>query len=115
MNLKAVQQLILISLEKLKEILGDHTSTKKALQTLKDNIQPMIDGCADNIKITIYLDDVLDGSIEIKAGQAENFLRITIKNNGDITHNWNKTIQELTFEKCGKDVRFCLSYESIKM
>ncbi|XP_078318198.1 uncharacterized protein LOC144620654 [Crassostrea virginica] len=98
----AVEQLIQISLEKLKEILGDHDSTKKALYTLRDRIQPMIDGCADNIKITIYLDDVLNGSIEIKAGQAENCLRITIKNNGDIIHNWTKTIEELTFE-CGKD------------
>ena len=106
--MKAVEQLIQKSIEKLKEILGDHNSTKKALYTLRDRIQPMIDGCADNIKITIYLDDVLDGSIEIKAGQAENCLRITI-NNGEITHNWTKTIEELTFE-CEKDVRFvCLS------
>lgn len=72
----------------------------------------MIDGCADNIKITIYLDDVLDGSIEIRAGQAENCLRITITNNGDITHNWTKTIKALTVE-CEKDVRLCLPYESI--
>ena len=72
----------------------------------------MIDGCADNIKITIYLDNVLDGYIEIKAGQAENCLRITIKNNGDITHNWTKTTKALTVES-EKDVRLCLPYESI--
>ena len=110
--MKAVEQLIHRSIEKLKEILKNHDSTKEALYTLRDKIQPMIDGCADNIKIIIYLDDVLDGSIEIKAGTEENCLRITIQNNGNITHNW-KTIEELIL-RAEADVRYvCLSiYES---
>ena len=112
MILKAVEQLIHKSLDKLKKLWREHGATKDALNILRDKIQSMIVGCADNIKIVIYLDEVLDGSIEIKAGKAENRLRITIKNNGDITHMWTKIIEKLTF-KVEKDVRFfCLSYES---
>lgn len=85
------------SLERLRYILSNHGATKNTLCTLRDNIQRMIEGCADNIKITIYLDDVLDGFIEIMAGQEENLLSISIKSNGDMTHSWNRRTNELTF------------------
>lgn len=88
--MKAVEQLIHRSLEKLKDILRNHVATKEALLTLRDTIQQMIEGCADNITIIIYLDEVLDGFIEIKAGQAKNRFRVTIKSNGEITNNWTE-------------------------
>ena len=86
-HLKKVHSTIQKALSKLKHILRDHEGTRKALCTVRDEIQNQIEKYADNVIVVIYLDEVLDGSIEIRVGRAENQVRVSIKSNGDITYD----------------------------
>lgn len=93
-HLKEVHATIQKASGKLKHILRDHDATREALNTVRDEIQNEIEKFADNVKVVIYLDKVLDGSIEIRAGRAENQVRVSIKSIGDIKYHIKKTLLE---------------------
>ena len=91
-HLKEVHTTIQKALRKLKHILRDHEGTRKALCTVRDEIQNKIEKYADNVIVVIYLDEVLDGSIKIRVGRAENQVRVSIKSNGDITYDMKRSL-----------------------
>lgn len=53
-----------------------------ALQRLWLDINPHVKNCADNVKLTIYMNDI---NIVIYAGKGENEIVITIEDNGNLT------------------------------
>lgn len=44
--------------------------------------------CAENVKLDIYVNDVLDKPIIISSGSKENYLQITIRNDGTVIRKW---------------------------
>lgn len=57
------------------------------------NIQVEIDEdmklyAAENVKLVIYVNDVLDKPIIISSGSKENHLQITIRNDGTVIRKW---------------------------
>lgn len=57
---------------------------------LRDSLLEMVKSCADNVEIAIYVNHILDRAIVIERGKCENRIRITIKSNGKVTHDWTK-------------------------
>lgn len=62
----------------------------EGLFELRDSLYRMVKSCADNVEIAIFVDHILDRPIVIKRGNCENRIRISIKSNGAVTHNWTK-------------------------
>lgn len=57
---------------------------------LRDALNKMVKRCADNVEIAIYVNHYMDQPVVIKRGNCENRIRITIKSNGEVTHDWTK-------------------------
>lgn len=93
-HLKEVHDTIQQASGTLKHILRDHDATREALNTVRNEIQNEIEKYADNVEVVIYLDEVLDGSIKIRVGRAENQVRVSIKSNGDIKYHMKRTLSE---------------------
>lgn len=67
---------------------------------LRDSLQEMVKCCADNVEIVIYVNHILDQAIVFKRGKCENRIRITIKSNGKMTHNWTKETRSKKLWDC---------------
>lgn len=57
---------------------------------LRDSVNEMVKNCSNNVQIAIYINHILDQPVVINRGNIENRIRITIKSNGEVTHNWTK-------------------------
>lgn len=57
---------------------------------LRDGITEAVKNCSDNVRVVIYIDDVLDEPIFIGIGAQENHLIISIRNNGKVEYRWTK-------------------------
>lgn len=55
-----------------------HQHQKSVFYEVRDNIDKIVQSCADNVKVKIYF-DMLDDPIKIYAGKAENVPEIYIK------------------------------------
>lgn len=60
---------------------------RDAICKLRQNIDLIMKNCADNVKFTLYINDV---KIEIWAGKMENEIVTTIEYNGDTQIYWPK-------------------------
>lgn len=67
-----------------------YNEQKEAFRELRDGICDIVKSCADNIRVVIYIDEVLDQPITVVVGKEENRLRITIKKDGRVTFFWTK-------------------------
>lgn len=56
----------------------NHTHQKSVFYEVRDNIDKIVQSCADNVKVKIYF-DMLDDPIIIYAGKAENVLEILVR------------------------------------
>lgn len=72
---------------------------KQGLYSARDEIVGLVDGCSDNVCLSIFVDDVLDQPIVIKNGE-DNVLFISIRSNGTLKSTWKKR----TIMKKGKDL-----------
>lgn len=75
---------------RVKKKFEDHKVEKEAYFCIRDGFTSLIESCADNVRVVLYVDDILDEPIVVKMGDQENRLRITIKTNGTITYKWTK-------------------------
>lgn len=75
---------------RVKKKFEGHQREKEAFYCIRDVFTPMIKSCADNVRVVLYVDDILDDPIVVEIGDEENRLRITIKTNGTVTYNWDK-------------------------
>lgn len=56
----------------------------------RDKIHDLVKMCSDNVKIFIFVNDVLGKPIVICAGKMKNVVHITVKTSGIVTHDWKK-------------------------
>lgn len=63
---------------------------KKAFFNLRGGIHNFVSGCVKNVKVTIYIDEVLEDPIEVIAGAGDNELVITIDENAHVNYDWTK-------------------------
>lgn len=75
---------------KVKANVKGHEITEEAFYELRDEISHIVKNCADNVKVVVYFDFVLDKPLTVGFGKEENRLRITIKKDGKITLSWTK-------------------------
>lgn len=63
---------------------------RNAYYNLRDNIPSYLKTCADNVELVIYVDDVLEQPIHVRAGKGENGVAITIRIDGTLAVKWTK-------------------------
>lgn len=63
---------------------------KRVFFQLRGGIHNFVSGCVKNVKVTIYIDEVLEDPIEVIAGAGDNELVITIDENADVSYDWTK-------------------------
>lgn len=73
---------------RVKKKFEGHQREKEAFYCIRDGFTPLIESCADNVRVALYVDDILDEPIIVGIGDEENRLRITIKTNGTVTYGW---------------------------
>nr|XP_034312015.1 uncharacterized protein LOC117684354 [Crassostrea gigas] len=76
--------------KRIKEKFKDHSELKTAFYKLRGKIHTFIGNCVNNVKVTIYIDEVLDDPIEIRAGAGENDFIITIDKDANVTYSWTR-------------------------
>ena len=76
----------------------DHKLDKESFYTVRDGICQIVRSCYDDITVVIYFDDVLDDPLEMKVGDGNNRLVISIRQ-GHISLSWaKKTWSKLFFD-----------------
>lgn len=78
-----------------------HQLEKETFYCIRDGFSSLIKSCANNVRVVLYVDDILDKPIAVRVGNEENRLRITIKTNGTVTYSWTKE----TWGKIFRDVK----------
>lgn len=76
--------------KRVKDNFKDHDELKKAFINLRGGIHNFVSGCVKNVKVTIYIDEVLEDPIEVIAGAGDNELVITIDENAHVNYDWTK-------------------------
>lgn len=86
---------------RVKEKFKGHEQKREAFYSIRDGFCAMIQSCAKDVVVVLYVDDILDEPIKVDIGKQRNRLRITIKTNGTVTYRWTKE----TWKKIFKDVK----------
>lgn len=70
----------------------DFEAQRQGFFDARDIIHDLVKMCSDNVKIFIFVNDVLGSCkpIVICAGKMENVVHITVKTSGIVTHDWKK-------------------------
>lgn len=85
--------------KRVKDNFKDHDDLKKVFYKLRGGIHNFVSGCVQNVKVSIYIDEILEDPIEVLAGAGDNELVITIDENADVSYEWTKE----TWSKIIKD------------
>lgn len=72
----------------MKEKIKDKQNILDGLSNIRREINETVSGCADNIRVIIYIDRVLDEPMVFCHGKEENRLVITVKSDGKIDYTW---------------------------
>lgn len=75
---------------RVKKKFDGHQQQREAFYCIRDGFTPMIETCADNVEVVLYVDDILDEPIIVRIGDEQNRLVITIKTNGTVKYRWTK-------------------------
>lgn len=96
MNVKALQK----AFNRVKDKFRNNEHQKVPFFKVRDNIDRVVQSCADNVKVKINC-DLLDDPIIIYAGKAENVLQISILREDEKPRfSWT----EETLAKCASDL-----------
>lgn len=75
---------------RVKHKFHDYSMLKEAFYKVRDKILETVKTCSDNVRVVIYMDDVLDKPIIVRIGAEENRLRISIRTDGKASYSWTK-------------------------
>ncbi|XP_061188369.1 uncharacterized protein LOC133196507 [Saccostrea echinata] len=75
---------------RVKEKFNGYDIMRESFYEIRDGIGDIVKTCSKNVKVVIYVNDVLDSPITVQSGNAENRLRITIKSRGRVSYSWTK-------------------------
>lgn len=76
--------------KRVKANFTEHAEIKGAFYQLRGGIHNFVSGCVKNVKVTIYIDEVLEDPIEVLAGAGDNELVITIDEDANVSYEWTK-------------------------
>lgn len=76
--------------KRVKDHFKDHDDLKRAFFQLRNGIHEYVSGCTKNVKVTIYIDNILDDPIEVLAGAGDNDLVINIEEDANVKYRWTK-------------------------
>lgn len=63
---------------------------KKMFIEVREMIHKLVRSCADNVKVVIHMNEILDDPIIVTAGKGENILLVTIHSETGVDHKWTK-------------------------
>lgn len=86
---------------KVKDNLNDKSIMKEAFYSVRDDIYKHVRSCAENVRVEIKFEKVLDNPLVVATGSEENQLLITIETDGKVTYKWTKQ----TWNKLFVDVK----------
>lgn len=75
---------------RVKRKFNDYDQLREAFYDVRDDITEVVKTCSDNVRVVVYIDDVLDDPIIVGIGAEENRLRISIRSNGKASYSWTK-------------------------
>lgn len=75
---------------RVKHKFHDYSMLREAFYKVRDKIFETVITCFDNVRVVIYIDDVLDEPIIVRNGAEENRLRISIRTDGKASYSWTK-------------------------
>lgn len=75
---------------RVKRKFNDYDQLREAFYDVRDDITEVMKTCSDNVRVVVYIDDVLDDPIIVGIGAEENRLRISIRSNGKASYSWTK-------------------------
>lgn len=94
----------------------NHPELRKAFADVRKVINQTVRSCADNIKVTVYMDEVLDEPIVETVGNGENKLLITIDSDNGNDFTWTEETLAKAFwdgwdkgEEIAKNVVACIA------
>lgn len=70
---------------------------KKNFIEIRGNISKLVRSCADNVKVVIHMNAILDDPIIVTAGKGENILLVTIHSETGVDYKWTKETQTKVF------------------
>lgn len=73
---------------RVKETIKDKKDVQDRLSRVRREINETVRGCADNVRVIIYIDGVLDEPMVFSHGKEENKLVITLERDGGIDYTW---------------------------
>lgn len=92
------------------ELKGSHEQ-KKSFYKLRHNINKHVNHCADNVKLTLYINDV---DIVICAGKKDNEIVITIEEDGNTLISYTEETWSKYFKDCWKEMKeFPMTFISV--
>lgn len=84
---------------------------KKSFYRLRHNINKHVNHCADNVKLTLYINDV---DIVICAGKKDNEIVITIEEDGNTLISYTEETWSKYFKDCWKEMKeFPMTFISV--
>lgn len=75
---------------KVKGKFKGYENLKVMVYEVRDEIHNVVRSCANNVRVVIYIDEVLDEPMIIMEGNGDNRLRITIDSSRGVTYEWTK-------------------------
>lgn len=75
---------------RVKHKFHDYSMLREAFYKVRNKIFETVKTCSDNVRVVIYIDDVLDEPIIVRIGAEENRLRISIRTDGKASYSWTK-------------------------
>jgi hypothetical protein len=60
------------------------------LYETRDDLHSTLRGCADNVKVNIYMDGYMNSPVTIKSGSGGNQLSIHITKSGSVNYHWDR-------------------------
>ncbi|XP_062605066.1 uncharacterized protein LOC134266878 [Saccostrea cucullata] len=85
---------------RVKEKFNGFNAVKKSFREIRNKLHEIVRSFSNNVRVVIYVDDILDDPIILEAGNAENELLIAIDPEGEYTYSWPKK----TWSKVFSDV-----------
>lgn len=68
--------------------LHNYDEPREAFYGIRDEFVQVVTNCSDNLRVVLYIEDVLDEPIVVRIRAEKNRLIISIKNNGNVEYRW---------------------------
>lgn len=85
------------ALSKVKDKIHSKKELRKGVAELRRTIAQTVQSCSDNVRVKIYMDEVLDDPIIITCGRGDNILVVNIDSEDGVDFTWTETTMAKAF------------------